>query len=191
MTSATLPSIDTFNLFPASPINHVIMFSRMPEVSFVVQDVRLPGLSANPARVVAPGLIVRHAPDRLNYDPLTVTFMIDEDYRAHRELHDWMIGMTGGEDRATLVANFLKDQEYWTWPETDPYKKHGRACSTHAGLTIVNGAKVPVVQVLFYNVYITQIGEVAFSTMATDTITAMTSTATFEYDYYRIVRSKC
>jgi len=190
MSTPTLPSIETFNLFPASPINSVLFFSRMPETSFVIQDVRLPGLTATPARMLAPGLAVRHAPDRLTYDPLSITFMVDEEYRAHRELHDWLIGMTGGEDRSTLTAEFDAKQQNWMVPETNAFKNHGRACSTFAAMTIVNGAKIPVLRVLFYNVYPMQVGEVAFSTMATDTITPLTSTATFEYDYYRLVTTR-
>lgn len=185
-TSTALP-VDTFNLFPAAPQNHVFHLARLPQLSFVVQEVNLPGIMATPARMMVPGLAVRHAADRLTYDPLTVTFLVDEEFRAHRELHRWLVGITGGEDRTTLVQQFINDQATYLWPETTDQHTYGRATSTTAGLTIVNGAKIPILRVMFHNVHLTQIGSVQFSTTTPDTITPLTSTATFEYDFFSIV----
>ena len=62
--------------------------------------------------------------------------------------------------------------------------------ATHAGLTIVNGSKVPILRVLFYNVHVVQLGPVQFSVTAVDTLPTITSTATFEYDFYSIMDIK-
>lgn len=181
-------SADTFNLFPAAPASHIINFARMPFTSFVVQEVNLPGVSATIARVGAPGLAVRHAADRLVYEPLTISFLVDEEFRTHRELHSWLIGMTGGEDRSRLTAQFINDQAdfFWNDPGLTQTERLARASSTTAGLTILNEAKIPLLRVLFHNVFITSLGGVQFSVIA-DPINILTSTATFEYDYYTIV----
>lgn len=180
----------SFNLFPAAPFSHIIQFERMPETTFVVQEVNLPGVSATPARVPAPGLVVRHGPDRLIYEPLTATFIIDEEFRAHRELHSWLIGMTGGEDRSFLTEEFLKQHQDYLWPDNSTRsQKFSQLQSTTAGLTIVNEAKIPLLRVVFYNLYITALGAVQFS-ITGDPMTVMTSTATFEYDFYTIVEIK-
>lgn len=178
---------DSFNLFPANPASHIIRFERMPETSFVVQEVNLPGVSANPAKINAPGLVVRHGPDRLNYEPLTVSFVVDEEFRTHRELHRWLVGMTGGEDRTLLTHEFLQTHRDYIWPDNSSVsQRFSQLQSTTAGLTIVNEAKIPLLRVVFYNLYVTSLGPVQFS-ITQDPINVMSSTATFEYDFYSIV----
>ena len=183
----TAPAIDTFNLFPASPVNSVVQFARMPQLTYVVQETQLPGVSAQLGRVNGPGLAFRQIADHLTYDPLTVTFMVDEEFRTHRELHSWLAGMTGAEDRTYRTAQFIEEQNKYIWEESKPQNKLTRAAETTAGLTIVNGGKLPILRVMFHNLYITALGPVQFSTTTTDTLTPLTSTATFEYDYYTIV----
>ena len=185
---STAPATDVFNLFPASPTNHVMQFARLPQLTYVLQEVQLPGVSAQLARLNGPGLVLRQMPDHLSYEPLTVTFMIDEEFRAHRELHSWLIGITGAEDRSYRTAEFIANQNQYLWKETTPSKRLTTAAETTAGLTIVNGGKTPVLRVVFHNLYITGLGPVQFNTTATDTLTPLTSTATFEYDYFSIVK---
>lgn len=182
-------SSDTFNLFPLAPASHILKLERMPFTTFVTQEVNLPGVSATPARVLAPGLAVRHAADRLTYDPLTVTFLVDEELKTHRELHSWLIGMTGGEDRSHVTATFINDQANLEWSDArskTPNDRLARSSATTAGLTIVNESKIPILRVIFHNVYITALGPIQFS-VTVDPLTTLTSTATFEYDYYTIV----
>lgn len=186
MSSLTIP-LDTFNLFPAAPTNHVMAFSRMPHVTFVLQEVGLPGMTATPARAAAPGMFVRHMPDRLTYDPLTVTLLVDEQLRAFRELHSWLRGITGGEDRSYLTARFVDDQLDLVWPDDRPVDRLPRLASTQACLTVVSGAKTPLLRVMFHNMFPTALGPIQWATNVSDTTPAMTCTATFEYDYYTIV----
>lgn len=186
MSHLSLPT-DTFNLFPLDPTSHVIQFARMPMLTFVTQDINLPGVSARTSQVAGPGWVTHHMPDRLVYEPLTATFMMDEEMRAWRELYAWLLGMTGGYDRSEIVAEFVNEHIDYVWPEKATLR-HSQAAVTTAALTIVNPAKIPMLRVLFNNLYITSLSPVAFSVKETDTITStITCTATFEYDYYSIV----
>lgn len=182
----TVEATDTFNLFPAAATSHVLNFSRMPQVSFVLQEVILPGISSAAVKTNNAGMTVRHAPDKVVWDPLTVQFLVDEEFRAHRELYHWINGVAGSYDRSKLTSEFIDDQKKYMYPEMSLQKTHGRMASTHAGLTIVNGAKIPVLRVLFFNVFITTLGEVRFATTTPDTNVPLTASATFEYDYYTI-----
>lgn len=163
-------------------------FERMPYLSFVVQDVTLPGISATTAQVGLPGLTARFQPDRLTYESLQVTFLVDEEFRVHRELHQWLAGMTGREDRSSVTASFVNDQAEFVWGGGPAIGSARLATSsrTTAGLTIVNESKIPILRVLFYNLYPTAVGPVNFS-VTVDPLTTLTSTATFEYDFYSIV----
>lgn len=185
MSTLSLPS-DTFNLFPADPTNSVVQFARMPFTTFLVQEVGLPAVSSQTAKVATPGLMTRHIADKLTYDPLTITFMVDEEFKAWRELYDWLLGMTGAYDRSVLVADFVRQQFDYV-QASRPAERHSEASRTTAGLTIVNAAKVPLLRVIFHNVYITGLSDIRFDTRTTDTITPLTCSATFEYDYYSLV----
>lgn len=189
MSEISLPA-DTYNLFPASPTNHVMHFSRMPNLSYVIQQVNLPGISAEPSIVKAGGMTMHHPATSLAYEDLTVHFLVDEEFSTHRELHRWLFGVTGGPDRSRLVQEFIDDQTRFTFPELSKAETLGRLAASTAGLTIVNGAKIPILRFLFYNVVLTQVGPVEFSTTTTDTTVPLTSTATFKYDWYTSVELK-
>lgn len=186
MSNLSLPS-DTFNLFPLDPTNHVMQFARMPMTTFVAQDVNLPGVSAKTAQILVPGLNIHAVPDRLVFDQLSVTFMMDETMSAWRELFSWLQGMTGGQDRSAIVAEFIEGQLNYIWA-AKPDDQHDLASRTTAALTIINPAKIPMLRVLFHNLYITSLSPIQFSTREQDTINStLTCSATFEYDYYAVV----
>ncbi len=185
MSSLTVP-LDTFNLFPAAPTDHVMVFSRMPHVSFTVQTVDLPGVQATPGRMMAPGLTIHHAPDRLTYDPLNITFLVDDSLLAFRELKSWLVGISGGPDRTYHTAKFVRDQMDVVWIEDKLEHRLGRLTTTYGCLTLLNGAKLPKLRVLFHNMIPISLGPISWSTSA-DTLPAMTGTASFNYDYYTII----
>jgi len=188
MSYLSLPT-DTFNLFPSDPTSHVIRFERLPMTTYVTQEVNLPGVVGRAASVATPGITVKHVPDRLTYDSLVINFLIDEEFKAWRELYSWLLGTTGGQDRAVLTSAFINEHINYVQNER-PIDRLDRASRTTAGLTIVNGAKVPILRFIFHNVYISSLGAVQFSTTAADTLTPLTCTATFEYDFYSLVEIK-
>jgi hypothetical protein len=186
MSNISLPA-DTYNLFPANPANHMIRFARMPHLSFMVQEVNLPTITANVPQVQSGGRYSKFAPDRLNFEPLTVTFLVDEEYRVHRELYRWLWGVTGGVDRSTVVAEFIEDEIQYLWPGvTNTNIALNTLAATYAGLTILNPAKIPILRVLFYNLYITSLGGVQFLTTGNPE-QPLTATATFEYEFYTMM----
>lgn len=186
MSNLSLPT-DTFNLFPLDPTNHVVQFARMPNLTFVAQEVNMPGVSGKTAQMSVPGINIHQMPDKLIYEPLTVTFMMDEELRAWRELYSWLLGMTGGYDRSVITAEFIDQHINYVWPEKAQHR-HDQAARTTAGLTIVNPAKIPMVRLLFHNLYITSLSNINFSTKELDTLsTTLSCTATFDYDYYAFV----
>lgn len=185
MSTLSIPS-DTFNLFPADALSHVMRFARLPMTTYVIQEVNLPTVSTRTAVIATPGISTKHLPDRLTYDPLTISFLVDEEFRAWREIYAWMYGTVGGPDRSVVTAEFLNSQENYIKYEK-PAGRLDRAGRTDAGLTIVNAAKIPLLRFIFYNVYPISLGQIQFSTTSTDPITPLTCQATFDYEYYSVV----
>ena len=189
MANTIYPALDTQNFFTASPINFTINFARLPELSFVVQEANLPDVVAKTTLQPMPGISIHRVADRLEYQSLSVKFIIDENFRAHRELHDWLVGMTGGADRHKNVNEFIANHENYIWPDYDKRKTYSRTVATSASLIIVNANKYPIAQAVFYNVMPVAISGDRFD-IKQDPLKPMTAMATFDYDYYEILEIK-
>lgn len=78
---------------------------RLPTTSFSVVRATLPGLSANPVMVPTPFTKIPRANDKVEFEPLVITFKIDEDMENWQEIFDWMTGLgfpESFEQRASL-----------------------------------------------------------------------------------------
>lgn len=188
MSTPTIPQPTLQQLFPASPTNYYLAFAGLPELNLVIQEVTLPGFTTQPTRMAIPGhTAMLLVPDKISYDPLIVTFLIDEEYRTHRELHQWMARAAGSEDRTRMTAAFVDDQLTYTTPDPRPAETFGRLTQTTAGLTIVNGAKIPVLRIAFVGIRPVNVTGISLDVRNMDTNVPLTATATFEYDYYTIL----
>ena len=177
----------TFNLFPIAGTNFTVNFSRLPELTFVTQEVNIPQVSTQLVKQASPGLTIFQPGDKLSYEALNVKFLVDEELRAYRELYGWLVGTTGGHDRSKFVAEFIGEQSEYIWGETNSQKTYGRSAASHAALIITNSAKLPILKVVYANVRITSLGQLDFSTTLTDPNAVMTCTASFTYDYFEIL----
>lgn len=79
----------------ASPIAfRLVMDSvRFPNVEFTVQTAAIPNISVDAATYATPQRVIAIGGDKIDYDPFNCTFLIDEELRNYREIHDWLIGL--------------------------------------------------------------------------------------------------
>ena len=66
------------------------VFSNLPNVTYSLYEVNLPGINMmNPE---SPTLFNRvyYGADSATFDPITVNFLVQEDFANYFELHDWM-----------------------------------------------------------------------------------------------------
>jgi hypothetical protein len=112
----------------------------------------------------------RHG-DKLVYDQLSVTAIIDEDLKVWEETLDWLNALT-------------KPESY------DQYKKFydpNKKLYHDAILTINTNANINNIRVQFYNCHPVSLSSINFSTADTaDTI--LSADIVFRYDYYKITR---
>lgn len=67
---------------------------RLPNVSFFIQSVNVPGISMNPDETLTPFATIYRVGDRITWDDLTLTVRSDENLDAFYEIHNWMINST-------------------------------------------------------------------------------------------------
>lgn len=151
-------------------------FSRMPSIQYFAQNVILPGVSLMEYPRTNPFVELYSPGEKAIYDLLTVTFMVDEELTAWKEVHDWIRAMTFPE-------NF---EEYANLPNiARPTVRLGFPQFSDARLTLLSNANQPIFQFDFIDIFPTTLSSMILSTTHSpeDVITA---DAIFRFSYYNV-----
>jgi hypothetical protein len=70
-----------------------LIFSEIPEVEFFCKSVTLPGISVDPVTQSMPGTSLQIPGNKIMYDPVTIMYILDEDWKTWGSLFGWMHGM--------------------------------------------------------------------------------------------------
>jgi len=92
------------NINPLADVQFKFDVAALPNTSFFIQTVNLPGVTLEAAVMTTPQLqnFSRHT-GIITYEPLSVTFMIDEYLKNWQEIFEWMIGNEGKYTTAVLT----------------------------------------------------------------------------------------
>lgn len=151
-----------------SPVEYRFTIKRLPNVSFFVQSVSIPGMSSGNNELPTPFKNVPLHGDKLEYEALSLQVAMDENMQSFIEVRNWLIGLTKPYD-FEQHANLIE----------------GEGLYSDATLLIMNSSKNPNIEVTFKDIFPTSIGEVAFDTRGTD-VDVPTSTMTFLFNDYDI-----
>jgi len=99
--------------------------------------------------------------DKVEYSPLDLTFLIDEDLVNYKEIHEWIVGQV---------------------TEPDQGNKKTRDMS----LMILNSNLRTTREVKFYDAYPISLSSLQFDATA-QSIDYLTASASFQYSYYKII----
>lgn len=180
MSTFELPE-EVQNLFPASPLNHVLVIQKFPFLTYHVQEFDLPAISVEPVITNSPRLALNLVPTRPKFDPLTVKFIVDEEFLTYKELYNWITGITDTNEREPVADFLAKQASKWG----GPFVSSVQIVTSTIGLTILNANKTPILRIAFINAQPKHLSAISFSTKETE-LTPITASATFAYDYYTI-----
>ena len=92
------------NINPLADVQFRFDVAALPNTSFFIQTVNLPGIALEGASIGVPQLqnFSRHT-GVITYEPLSVTFMIDEYLKNWQEIFEWMIGEENKYTTAVLT----------------------------------------------------------------------------------------
>lgn len=93
-----------------SPVSFVVSVERLPNVEFFTQKATIPGLSMTPTTQPTPLKTLYNIPDRLEYQELDLSFIIDEGMNNYNEILTWMEGL-GTPDSLDQYKN-LKESKH-------------------------------------------------------------------------------
>lgn len=153
------------------PTKFTFTFPNLPFLRYFCQTVIVPGLSTSPVGIETPFSATYRHGDKLTYEPLTVTALIDEDMRVWEETYKWIVSLT-------FPSKFPEYVKY-TDKTTSPY---------HDGLlTINNNANLPNIRIKYFEAHPISLGPVNFNTTQ-NADTPLTAEIQFRYDRFEIER---
>lgn len=143
----------------------------LPFAKYFCQSVTMPGVSTSEVTVSTPFVDTYRHGDKLVFEPLSLTFLVDEDMRTWEESFNWLTSLTFpqkfGQYR-TIKAN--KTEAYYD-----------------GVLTINTNANIPNMRIKFARCHPTSLTGIDFNSSDTADVTP-SATITFRYDYYEIER---
>ena len=155
--------------------------------------VNLPGITMVDSIFPTPFKDVPVMGEKLTYENLEITFIVDEFLENYKELHNWMVGIAFPKSREqfsdfrstvskTPSATQGASRDIGdTQPATPVRPMFGDAT-----LTILTNKNNPIVEVRFQDVYPASLSSLTYDQNATD-VTYLTATVTFDYKIYEIV----
>jgi len=177
----------------ASPTQFRFNIIKLPKVEYFCTQVNLPGISIQdnytqptPFRdIPLPG-------EKLQYERLTMTFLVDENLENYQEIHGWLrgLGFPGGHDefRTMLDANAdrfpTSEGKVSSEIGKQKYKAVGAgATMSDATLSILTSKNNPVTEVRFSDIFPLSLSGLQYTQQAQD-VDYLTATVTFDYKLF-------
>ena len=174
----------------ASPTQFQFGIHQLPKVEFFTVSASIPSISVGVVNVETPYKDIPIIGDKMEYDNLTITFIVDEYLENYISLHDWMRGLgfpTERKEFRTFRDVTSNTPASGKTPPTDLVGQAvpDRALYSDAYLMVLSNKNNPIVEVNFQNVFPVSLGALEFTQSVTD-IEYMTATAEFAYQIYEI-----
>tara|TARA_B110000879_G_C11115209_1_gene489205 strand:+ start:31 stop:615 length:585 start_codon:yes stop_codon:yes gene_type:complete len=174
----------------ASPTQFRFGINQLPKVEFFTVGANLPGISADAGTLPTPFKDIPIIGDKLTYENLSITFIVDEYLENYKSLHDWMKGIgfpSSREEFRTFRDVTSNSPAGGTAPAADIVggSVPDKAMYSDAFLMILSNKNNPIVEVVFENVFPISLSALDFTQSATD-VEYMTASAEFAYQIYDI-----
>lgn len=172
------------NLDLARPTQFRFSILKIPNTEYFIQEVNLPGIAFSGDAVLNTRFTsLNMMGDTVNYEPLEISFSVQENLSNWREIHDWMVGI-GFPENTAQFAEAISDASA-TRTSVPSRTANVSTLQSDATLMIMTNKNNPTVKVNFKNVYPTSLSGVSFDTKDTDAQN-LTATMTMSYDYYNL-----
>ena len=163
-----------------------LAFNRIPKTTWFCTAANLPGISLGEATFPTPIHDIYLTGDKLTFENLNITFIVDEELQNYRELWDWLVGMGTPKSQSQWLPELKKGDS--------SVKRKGRSYEesnfySDATLIIYNSKNIPKVEVKFKDMFPTSLSALDYSQELSD-IEYFKASATFRYMYYEFETSK-
>jgi hypothetical protein len=175
-----------------------IAFNRIPKTTWFCTAANIPGISLGEASYPTPMADMFVAGDKLTFETLNITFLVDEELQNYRELWEWIVGMGAPVSHSQWSTGLTKGDGITTTFSAvgtdDNINSRQKSTSTEknlysdATLIVYNSKNMPKVNVKFKDMFPTSLSALEYSQDLTD-VEYFKASATFRYLYYEFETS--
>ena len=169
------------------------MINQLPKVQFFTTGANVPAISLGELVIPTPYKDIPLIGDKVTFENLSISFIVDEYLENYTELHNWLIGIgfpknrtqfstfrsstsntsgggAGGNNDIGVVGNPVADKPFYS----------------DATLSILSNKNNPIVEVRFSDMFPVSLSGLDYNQQATD-VEYLTDTVDFRYKLYEIV----
>ena len=174
----------------ASPTQFRFGVHQLPKVEFFTVSANLPGISASISIQSTPFKDIPTMGDKLTYENLSISFIVDEYLENYISLHDWLVGIGFPQKRDQFKTFRDITSNIPAGGGTAAVDRVGsttadKAMYSDAFIQILSNKNNPIVEVIFENLFPVSLSALDFSQSATD-VEYIVATAEFAYQIYEI-----
>ena len=189
MTDVNVQTREPSVLDYASPVQFRFKCSKLPTVEFFCQTANIPGIGLGVADVDTPLKSIPFPGDKVTYQDLAISFLVDENLENYKEIHDWIIGLGAPQNHTQFST--LRDTGTDRFPGQTTNSPNNNAVPdggtySDATLTVLNSKNIAVTEIRFHNIFPTSLGALSYDVQASD-VNYLSTSVDFSYMYYEIV----
>ena len=190
MTTTNVYTREPTKLDYASPVQFRFKCSKLPEVEFFCQTANIPGIGLGVADVETPLKSIPFPGDKVTYQDLAISFLVDENLNNYKEIHDWIIGLGAPQNHTQFST--LRDTGTDRFPGQTTNSPNNNTVPdggtySDATLTVLNSKNIAVTEIRFHNIFPTSLGALSYDVQASD-VNYLSTSVDFSYMYYEIVQ---
>ena len=190
MTTVNVNTREPVKLDYASPIQFRFKCSKLPTVEFFCQTANIPGIGLGVADIETPLKSIPFPGDKVTYQDLAISFLVDENLNNYKEIHDWIIGLGAPQNHTQFST--LRDTGTDRFPGQTTNSPNNNTIPdggtySDATLTVLNSKNIAVTEIRFHNIFPTSLGALSYDVQASD-VNYLSTSVDFSYMYYEIVQ---
>ena len=177
----------------ASPTQFKFSIIKLPKVEYFCTSVNIPGVNLGETTQATPLKKIPVPGDTLTYEPLQMTFLVDENLENFQEIHGWLVGLGFPRDQKEF-RNLISsgNDRFPTRNSTNVSTEAGKtkyaaadvgASLSDATLTVLSSKNNAQVEIRFRDVYPTGLTGLGYNQQAAD-VDYLTATVSFSYLIY-------
>ena len=193
MTTTNANSRQPTKLDYASPTQFRFSIIKLPKVEYFATAANIPGITLGQANQPPPLKDIPIPGDKLEYDNLNITFLVDENLENYREIHGWLTGLGFPKDNEQFrnLQNAGSDR-FPTTKNTGLNKELGQirkavqddgGLYSDATLFVLTSKNNANLEVRFRDLYPVSLSGLDYNQQETD-IQYLTANVTFAYKIY-------
>jgi len=190
---ATINQPTTFDY--ASPSQFRLKIDKIPTVEWFVTTCNVPGVSIGEALFPTPLIDIGLVGDKITYETLDVSFLVDEDLKNYQELHNWITDIsfpishasyasaTGVTQTNKDVATFPIKESGGKMNSLPPKPAQDKDLYTDCVLQIWNSKNQAKVELMFKDVFPINLSGLNYNSQEVD-VEYLQAMVSFRYLYY-------